>query len=267
MPERGLPPLPATPALFLLAHHDDELFIAATLRRLVRQGEVTVLWLTQGGLGAAGRRAESVTAMELLGVPPDALRYMCLPDNHLLAYLPQVVVRLRRLICRLRPASVFVPAFEGGHQDHDTVQLAAARALACLAPEPHWRPRLYEFPLYHWQPGHLPVVGRLPAGIPPQQQTPLKLRDRLLTQKLTRIYASQKFILYPMFAIKGGPMMLHLGGEPFREVPAGRDYAETPLGTRPAYEYFMLRRFSRFAAAARSTAPHRQGSAAPAPCR
>lgn len=268
MRERGLPPLPSTPALFLLAHHDDELFIAATMRRLARQGQLTALWLTQGGLGAARRRQESVAAMDILGVPRRRLLYMRLPDNHLLDFLPEIAERLRRLLYRLRPASVFVPAYEGGHQDHDTVQLAAALALARLEPESGWQPRLYEFPLYHWRPGSLPAVGRLPeVAAASAGQTPLKLQDRLLKQKLARVYASQRLILYPLLAIKGGPMMLHLSGEPYRLVPAGRDYTQPPLAGRPAYEYFMFRRFRRFAAAAGSRALRPPESAAPAPCR
>ena len=39
--------------LFLLAHHDDEVFCAGHLRRaLAAGGSVRLLWATAGGLGA-----------------------------------------------------------------------------------------------------------------------------------------------------------------------------------------------------------------------
>ncbi|MDA8166379.1 MAG: PIG-L family deacetylase [Actinomycetota bacterium] len=236
-----------------MAHHDDELFIAATMRRLARRGPVAVLWLSQGGLGGPRRPAESVRSMDIIGVPRRNLFFLRLPDNRLLDYLPEIVERLRRLFSRWQPASVFVPAFEGGHQDHDTAQLAAALALARPGLQSRRQPRLYEFPLYRRRAGRLLAVGSLledPAA--PVQQTPVELRDRLLKQKLARVYASQRLIVYPLLAIKGGPMMLHPRGEPYREVPPGRDYTAPPHPGRPAYEYYTRRRFGRFAARARA---------------
>ncbi|MEK6536499.1 MAG: PIG-L family deacetylase, partial [Actinomycetota bacterium] len=179
-----LPGTPRTPALFLFAHHDDEFFIAVTMRRLVAARlPVTVAWLTRGGLHGDRREAESRRAMELIGLDPREQIFFRLPDGQVLDFMDEIVERLARLFGKIRPASIFVPAFEGGHPDHDAAQLAAAAALnrsggkraaaalnraggnrfvegsgsgsgyskcATTGEREHRRqPRLYEFPLYH----------------------------------------------------------------------------------------------------------------------
>ena len=60
--------------LFLLAHHDDEVFCAGHLRRaLPAPGTSGLLWATAGGLAPARRRlAEGARVLRLLGLPADA---------------------------------------------------------------------------------------------------------------------------------------------------------------------------------------------------
>ncbi len=246
-----VPPESFAPSLFLFAHHDDELFIAATLKAMVLSGPVTTVWLTRGGLHGRLRQAESQRAMEALGVPRHSLLEMGLPDSHLLEYLGDVIRRLTRLMEDRRPAAVFVPAFEGGHLDHDSLQLAAAAAIRRLPGGVRRRPLLFEFPLYH-RSGHRLAVGDFLPGAARTLKTPLRLRDRLLKQKLARIYNSQRLILYPLLTLKGGPMMLHLRGEPYRRVPPGRDYALPPHPGRLAYEFYTRSKFGDFARAAQS---------------
>lgn len=249
---------PRLPALFIFAHHDDELFISITMRRLMRTGgPVRAAWLTRGGMKGERRQSESRKAMELLGVEPENLIFFGLPDGHLLDYLEDIIPRLMGLLERHRPASVFVPAYAGGHQDHDTVQLAGAVAIRRLQEAEHYAPgpavgrsrdiTLYEFPLYHRFGSRILSVGELiPGGDYPVLRTPLKLRDRLLKQRLARIYKSQRLILYPLLGIKGGPAMLHRDGEPYRQVPPDRNYERPPHPGRLAYEYFTGRRFDKF---------------------
>ena len=61
-------------ALFLLAHHDDEVFCAGHLRRALAAGATgPLLWATAGGLAPARRRiAEGARALAALGLPADA---------------------------------------------------------------------------------------------------------------------------------------------------------------------------------------------------
>ncbi len=240
---------PQTPALVLFAHHDDEFFIAATLKKMAQRGPAAAVWLTRGGLHGRLRQAESRRAMDILGVPRRALFEIGLPDNHLIDYLEDAVRRLARLMAAYRPASVIVPAFEGGHLDHDSLQLAAAAAIRRTNWGVNQHPPLYEFPLYH-RSGRRLAVGEFLPGPARTIFTPLKLKDRVLKQKLARIYSSQKMILYPMLAFRGGPMMLHRRGEPYRLVSAGRNYTKPPHSGRLAYQFYTRRKFSEFASAA-----------------
>lgn len=242
---------PPPPSLFVFAHHDDELFIAATMRRLaLTGGQVLAAWLTRGGLHGNRREAESRRATELLNVKPENLYFFGLPDGRALDYLDDIVNRLAALLKKRRPGSVFVPAFEGGHPDHDCVQLAAAAAVRDFQPQ-GGKPELYEFPMYHRRRGRPLAVGEFLPGGGPTLYTPLKLGDRLLKRKLAGIYSSQRLITWPLLALKGGPMMLHLRGEPYRPVPPDRDYTRPPHPGRLAYEFYTRIRFKDFAEKAR----------------
>jgi len=252
-----LPGTPRTPALFLFAHHDDEFFIAVTMRRLAAARlPVAAVWLTRGGLHGDRREAESRRAMDLIGVDSSSQYFLRLPDGRALDNLEDIIVRLSRLLRRLKPASVFVPAFEGGHPDHDTAQLAAAVAIRRTAHHSH-KPTLYEFPLYN-RAGVKPLrVGEFMPGTTAIRQTPLKLKDHLLKQRLAGIFKSQRALVWPLTGLRGGPMLMHTKGEPYRLVPASRDYTVRPHAGRLAYEYYTLERFPHFAAIAASISQRR----------
>ncbi|MFA6002305.1 MAG: PIG-L family deacetylase [Thermoleophilia bacterium] len=241
---------PGFPALFLFAHHDDEIFIATTLQALAVRGDVSAAWVTRGGLHGGRREAESRRAMDILGVHPQRLHFFRLPDGRVLEHTDEVISRLTRLIQRLKPASVFVPAFEGGHPDHDAVQLAAAEAIRRCVPDSSGdrsRPQLYEFPLYNRRAARFLSVGELMPEAVPTLRTAVKLKDRLIRRKLMVTFRSQRLILWPLLGLKGGPMMLHAGGEPYRCVPLDRDYSVRPHPGRLAYEFYTPVRFARFA--------------------
>lgn len=243
------------------------------MRRLGAAGlPVAALWLTRGGLHGSLREAESRRAMEQIGVDPSSLYFLRLPDGHALDKLEDIVTRLSRLLEKLKPASIFVPAFEGGHPDHDTAQLAAALAIRRMRSkspsgeaadstgiEPAaandvighiQQPALYEFPLYNRTGGRLLRVGEFIPGTTEVRQTPVNLRDRLLKRRLAVIFHSQRAIVWPLTGLRGGPMMVHVKGEPYRRVPASRDYTVRPHPGRLAYEYYTSERFQHFAAVA-----------------
>lgn len=222
-------------------------------------------WLTRGGLHGKQREAESRRAMELIGVDPSSQYFFRLADGHALDNLEDIVMRLTGLIGRLRPASIFVPAFEGGHPDHDATQLAAAVAISRISRDPSdgiHKPTLFEFPLYNRAGARLLRVGEFIPGTTQTRQTPVKQRDRLLKRRLAAIFRSQRMIIWPLTGLRGGPMMVHARGEPYRQVPASRDYSIRPHPGRLAYEYYTSERFPHFAAvAAAADSSTRAGSA------
>lgn len=233
--------------VFVFAHHDDEFFIAATMRRKAAAGaEVSAVWLTVGGLGGRRREAESRRAMKLLGVGLERLYCLRLPDGRALNHLDEVVTRLEALFDRLKPSAIFVPAWEGGHPDHDAAQLATSVALKRAG----LKAELCEFPLYHRFRSRLFSVGEFLPGPPGPAYTWLGLKERMLKQKLAGVYESQRPVMVPLLALKGGPMLMQPRGEPWRQVPADRDYRVPPHEGRLTYEYYTRVRFGSFRAAA-----------------
>jgi N-acetylglucosamine malate deacetylase 2 len=271
--------------LFLLAHHDDEVFCAGRLRRaLAGGGRVHLLWATAGGLAPARRRvAEGVRVLETLGLPGHAGSDLHLADQHAVEHVAAIAAAVALIVDGASPpdasagdaardevgaaratgedaqaaratgedaqataTTVYVPAYEGGHPDHDAVNLAAARAAAS-------RPglRVVEFPLYRRGPFGLTVASPLPPAATarePLSTLPLDEGDLALRSLLARANASQLApSLLPLLSVA------RLAGrgraEPARPLPA-HDYTRPPHPGRLLYELYTPWRFARWSAAA-----------------
>jgi len=226
--------------LFLLAHHDDEVFCAGRLARARRQGQrIRVLWATAGGFAPASRRQrEGVAVARLLGLAASEHVSLGLADQGAMDHLPEIATALRGMLQGV--ASVCVPAYEGGHPDHDAVNLVAARVCA-------GGPPVDEFSLYCRQ-GRSVAVKRLFAAEPgPPERFLLDPPALHLRRALIRANASQ----LPELAALGG--LAAVQGrwkmEPVRRLPE-RDYERPPGGKRPLYEVYTRRHFEEFRAAA-----------------
>ena len=238
--------------LFLLAHHDDEVFCAAHLRRaLAAGGSVRLLWATAGGLAPARRRmAEGARVAELLDLPAGAACDLQLRDQHAVEHIPVIAREVARLLDRcadenLHPAvaapaeedaltTIYVPAYEGGHPDHDAVNLAAALAAAA-------RPglRVTEFPLYRRGRFGLVVQSPVPAAATsPERFAVLALDDGdlALRRELARANASQ--LAPSLLPLLAAARWAGRGrAEPARPLPA-HDYALPPHRSRLLYELY-----------------------------
>jgi hypothetical protein len=121
------------PLLAILAHPDDEFAIFPHLERAIAGGrQVRVTWLTDGGWGGQSverRRMESVGVLRALGIPEDHLHFvgaeLGIADGSLHEHLDDVVPHLRGKLLPSVGEEVLVPAWEGGHHDHDATHLAA----------------------------------------------------------------------------------------------------------------------------------------------
>jgi LmbE family N-acetylglucosaminyl deacetylase len=91
------------------------------------------------------RRKEAVAALGVLGVPPENLHFLDLPDGRLTACRRALRARLAALINRLRPDYVFAPFRYDVHADHVALN-RAARAALLEVPEP---PALLEYFVYN----------------------------------------------------------------------------------------------------------------------
>ncbi|MBM3527016.1 MAG: PIG-L family deacetylase [Alphaproteobacteria bacterium] len=139
--------------LFLLPHQDDEYGVFHLLERAVERGHRPVcIYLTDGSLAGADpqvRDAESRKVLTALGVAEADIHFLGsrfrVPDGGLAEQLGDALPRVLEVAAALGAMeSIQVPAWEGGHEDHD-----AACALAVVAAQ-RWRmaDKLRQFPLY-----------------------------------------------------------------------------------------------------------------------
>jgi LmbE family N-acetylglucosaminyl deacetylase len=134
--------------LLLVPHPDDELVgVAVAIERLLEQGgEVYAAYLTTGVPASAGswlggrfaypravarRWLEATRVSAVLGLS-FAGRQM-IPSRELKSHLRSSLDWARELAETLRVDRVWVPAYEGGHQDHDVASFIGARLTADFA--------------------------------------------------------------------------------------------------------------------------------------
>jgi LmbE family N-acetylglucosaminyl deacetylase len=184
------------PLVAVFAHPDDEFAVFPWLRRAVGQGrQVQMVWLTDGGWGGqdtARRRAESVDVLTGMGLDEASMHFCgmewAIPDGGLHSRLHTVMPPLlERLGEAGAGGEVLMPAWEGGHQDHDAshlagIQLAQARGA-----------RMSQYSLYHgegltgpWFKVLSPLQANGPADV-----LPTTLQERLNCAALCLRYRSQ----------------------------------------------------------------------------
>ncbi len=137
--------------LIVLAHPDDEFCLFPWIEQnLMAGGEVHAVYLTDGGWGGQSvqrRQLESLRVLRKLGLEDRQVHFLGAeikaPDGGLHLHMPVVAEALFRLVDVLQPAEMMLPAWEGGHQDHD-----AAHLLGCLAVQ-RSKSRGWEYCLYH----------------------------------------------------------------------------------------------------------------------
>jgi len=145
---------PAPTALFLFAHQDDEYGVFERIARCRARGlRVACAYLTDGAsakVAAATRNAESLDVLGRLGVRPEDVTFagglLAIPDAGLPERLAPAAAWIGRWFASFGAVdSLHVPAWEGGHHDHDALHAVAVQ----LAHELQWLPRVRQFPLYH----------------------------------------------------------------------------------------------------------------------
>ncbi len=226
--------------LLVVAHQDDDAFIVSRLRHHVLAGDsVFVLWTaytTFPDTGAGNTRIrEAREAMALLGIPPSCYSFLRFPDGETDLYACAIAKHIRDLVLRIRPAVVYVPAFEGGHIDHDIAHVATVFALK----EAHWECAVREFPIYsafHFVP-FLPFVFRNLPDTPATDCRELSGEEYSFVLRYWATYRSQQFPLDPFMALLPGHRIV-FGREYIRDVPA-YDYLKEPDGGPIAYGRFL----------------------------
>ena len=145
----------ASTVLFLLAHQDDEFGIFYEISAAIRRGDkVFCVFATDGARPhenpPSQRDKESLRVLQKLGVTPEFILF----PGHLLGLidgrLHEVAAKLSHWLetfLNHHPeiSRCFVPAWEGGHPDHDTLHAVAVR-IKSRRPDTF---ELLQFPLYN----------------------------------------------------------------------------------------------------------------------
>lgn len=141
-------------ALFFFAHQDDEFGVFQHILLAREAGQrVFCVYLTSGvrnGESAIKRNEESVHVLSKLGVVKDDIFFtgtaLNIPDGHLAQNLGRAINWILGWINNLSYVSeIFVPAWEGGHPDHDALHAA----VVIVANSVGLYPLVRQFPLYN----------------------------------------------------------------------------------------------------------------------
>lgn len=141
-------------SLFLFAHQDDEFGVFPCLEKNHFEGERICVYLTDGAKGRTSskvRNRESIRVLETFGIGPDNIWFMGeelgVGDGNLCDHLDKIWValrdRLRKNLCDVR--ALYAPAWEGGHPDHDGVNVLARR----LVQSNSVASKAWQYSLYH----------------------------------------------------------------------------------------------------------------------
>ncbi len=164
--------------LFVFAHPDDEIGVAAWIRQCVRRGNpVRAVWMHSNSI----REAESRAAMAIIGASDDQLAYSTYPDGSLVDCLPELRATIGAEIERFRPDRIVTHAFEQGHLDHDAVNLSVNSARECA---------VIEFPMYHTYLRGIQTLNRF-ATPEDEEVRELAPEEVQLKRKLAACYPSQ----------------------------------------------------------------------------
>ena len=225
--------------LILMAHPDDEIIICGALMQKMKKA--VVVFATDGAPRDEGfwkqygsrqtyaevRRDEAHRALALVGAQPMFLPdrvHGGIADQELFRNLPAAVAGFETIVDELHPSAILVPAYEGGHPDHDAACFIGS-VVGRHAGIPVW-----ESPLYHRGPNGAPAVQKFPACSGAERE--LGVDDEALATKarMFEIYRSQNLVLD----------QFHPERETFRPV-IDYDFTVPPLPWKLNYELWEWR--------------------------
>lgn len=226
--------------LLLCAHPDDEVFVCGKMFSFIKRHEVHIAWATSGDLFGKGelRERELSLASDVLGVEREHRYLLRFPDMGLVRYLGQCWNFIESLINGIQPTQVFVPAYEGGHPDHDALNFVAHSVWKHL----HQSFSLLEFPLYNGTGPFFFLWLRVNSFVPGTRQIEKHLLDTAqiaLKSRLIEIYNSQPRSMYPVRLTYWWRRITGRFAETYARIPHDRDYQVRPHPGPLFYERFF----------------------------
>lgn len=198
-------------ALFLFCHQDDEFAVYQQILLERASGrQVLCAFLTSGvpaGANPALRNAESLAVLGRLGIPHQNVMFvgslLAIADGHLLEHLPAAASWLRKRLASLAgDVKIYVPAWEGGHPDHDALHFLGVEVSASIK----LLPKVQQFSLYNakccpWK--FFRILSPLPEnGYIKVSRIPWSNRIHFLGYALSYVSQWRSWIgLFPFFAL------------------------------------------------------------------
>lgn len=143
--------------LFVIPHPDDELVGCCTIIRrfLNKKKKIHLFFLTNGVVSRESnwfweknkidskveqRKSEMMLSVKLLGI--NNISFQNIPTRTLKNYISKTYIEIKKIIKSKKIDSIFCPAYEGGHQDHDVSNFICSKFVN--------KHKVYEFPEYNY---------------------------------------------------------------------------------------------------------------------
>ncbi len=195
--------------LIVVAHPDDEAIGAGAVMRGIPG--VTVVHVTDGAPAdpeyavnkgfasredyARQRRREVVSALRVIGIPPERIRGLGFVDGEAAWQLVELCRTMMDLFEELKPDVVLTHPYEGGHSDHDSTAFAVHLAAGLLLREGGTAPTLLELTSYHNYKGRRRLFDFLPFSGLSMRTVELTPEQREIKQQMFAAFTSQVELL------------------------------------------------------------------------
>ena len=226
--------------IFILAHQEDELFIASRIfYHLEKNDDIYMIWVSEEnpnyGNNYLKRINESKKFAKTLGIPSDRLIFLGFPDGYLTDFAITVFEQLLEKIRTIEPDLIYTHTFEGGHIDHDQINVTLKYILNIF--EINFK--LIEFPAYasNGKLNSLPYRFRYFSDEKNVQVRKLSSQEYKKIKSLIKLFKSQSVLLNFFVHLLGG-MKKTFGHEYLID---GSDQINISFGKNyiPAYENFL----------------------------
>ncbi len=227
--------------LLVVAHQDDEVFIASRLKSHIDLGDtLMIVWTaisTQKNLEYANRRIDEslLGAKTFLDLSDSSLIFLKYEDGKTFENIDEIYVKIKSVIEKFHPNIIYVPAYELGHVDHDVAHISTVLAHNKL----NYNSKIYEFPMYSAY--HLSRIFPFKMrNSPPDYHTRYRIlldSEKKFVLDYWNVFDSQHFPLdwYIRFISSRNKTF---GVEYIRKVP-DYDYSKKP----PEYDNIAYERF------------------------
>lgn len=228
--------------LFLFAHPDEEIYLCATIQKLIGTGKtVTIIYVTSGDADGPQygpiREKEIEATSALMGLDMKNVKFLRIPEGVLLGHLLQVAKNAHHMATRKAVDCIVTHDFEGGHSAHDALCYVGLRIATNIA--------LYTFPAYHDWP-QWRKYNQFLSDHPASVEVLLDAMQIGLKKAVMESHVSQQDFMNRLIMSDSADQFF--AAEKLRKITQAYDFTKPPTdplgyefpGSRIPFERFML---------------------------